>query len=635
MAGGAGIAARSAAVAPRGAPEQVALRRLVGRGALSAAEVQGALDASGQGTALPEILAATGGAGAAQHWPALAAAYGCPLIDPEAEPPDPRLIDALGAVRCAMLGLLPWRRLGGRTLVATCRPAQFRRHLPELEAALGPVTMAVIGEAAIGCCLLALRGAEFARMAETRVPGDESCRSLAGPIATALAALALAGAALLAVSPPALARVLALWALATLLLTAGLKLLALGAELRAAFRPEAEAPMPAIARLPIVSVMVPLRNEPDIAARLVARLGRVTWPRALFDVLLLLEAEDGATRRALDAAGLPGWIRLVTLPPGSVATKPRALNLALPFCRGSIVGVWDAEDAPAPDQIARVVERFHARGPQVACLQGVLDYYNPRASWITRCFALEYAGWFRVLLPGLVRLGLAIPLGGTTLFFRREALERVGAWDAHNVTEDADLGLRLARRGYRTEMIATATGEEATSRPLAWLKQRSRWQKGYMITWAAHMRAPRRLWRELGARRFAGMQVLFLGAISQVLLAPVLWALWLVPQVFGLPGWCRWPLVALCLGAEAVNLAVALLGARRAGLGALAPWALALPLYFPLGTAAALKALWELATRPFYWDKTRHGAIAVAPRAQRLRTDPASSFSRVSKAFDM
>ena len=145
----------------------------------------------------------------------------------------------------------------------------------------------------------------------------------------------------------------------------------------------------------------------------------------------------------------------------------------------------------------------------MVCLQGILDYYNPRTNWLARCFTIEYAAWFRAMLPGLARLGFGVPLGGTTLFFRRDKLEELGGWDAHNVTEDADLGLRLARHGYKTELIDTVTQEEANCRALPWVKQRSRWLKGYAMTWAVHMRDPRRLWRELGPRGFIGVQPTF------------------------------------------------------------------------------------------------------------------------------
>ena len=138
---------------------------------------------------------------------------------------------------------------------------------------------------------------------------------------------------------------------------------------------------------------------------------------------------------------MPDWISVIEVPQSEgPTTKPRALNYALDFCPGKIIGVWDAEDSPAPDQIEKVVMRFHSAPQNVACLQGILDYYNARANWLSRCFTIEYATWWRLVLPGIAKLGLVIPLGGTTLFFKRDILEKLGRWDAHNVTEDADLG---------------------------------------------------------------------------------------------------------------------------------------------------------------------------------------------------
>lgn len=263
------------------------------------------------------------------------------------------------------------------------------------------------------------------------------------------------------------------------------------------------------------------------------------------------------------------------------------MNFALGFTRGSIIGIYDAEDRPDPDQLQRVARHFARAGPDVACLQGALDYYNTGSNWMARCFTLEYASWFRVILPGLSHLGLVVPLGGTTLFLRRHAIEEVGGWDAHNVTEDADLGIRLARRGYRTELIATVTQEEANARPWPWIRQRTRWLKGYAMTWLVHSRNPARLWRDLGAWRFLGLQILLFGTLSQFLLAPVFWSFWLLPLGLPhpadalLPQWALIGLFALFLLSEAVNLAAAVLGATRAGKPRAALWAITLKAYFP------------------------------------------------------
>ena len=224
-------------------------------------------------------------------------------------------------------------------------------------------------------------------------------------------------------------------------------------------------------------------------------------------------------------------------------------------------------------------------------------------------------------MPGMQRLGLAIPLGGTTLFFRRAALEKLGGWDAHNVTEDADLGFRLARHGFRTEMIATTTGEEANCHPLPWVKQRSRWLKGYMVTYLVHMRAPLLLLRQLGPWRFLGYQTHFITALSQFMLAPVLWSFWLV--LMGLPHPLdglipKGPLIAMArlfLLVEILTIASGLLAVSGPAHRHLLFWVPTLHFYFPLGVLAVYKALYELIFAPFFWDKTAHGhSLLARPR---------------------
>jgi glycosyltransferase XagB len=388
-----------------------------------------------------------------------------------------------------------------------------------------------------------------------------------------------------------------------------------------------------IARLPTVSILVPLFDEEDIAARLVTRLSRLDYPKELLDVILVVEEDDLTTRSALAKSQLPPWMRIVVAPHAALRTKPRALNFALDFARGSIVGVYDAEDAPEPGQLHSVVERFHQRGSELACVQGVLDYYNPRSNWLSRCFTIEYAAWFRIVLPGIERLGLPVPLGGTTLFFRRTVLEELGGWDAHNVTEDADLGIRLARHGYRTELLDSVTEEEANCRPLAWVRQRSRWLKGYAMTYAVHMRDPALLLRQLGWWRFLGIQVLFAGTLTQYLLAPVMWSFWLValglwhPLTGAVPGAFFWTLGGLFFISEAVNLTVGWLAVSdRKHHRFLRPWVPTLHLYFPLGALAAYKGAWELLTNPYYWDKTAHGLFdrtEAAPHAPDRTKDQA------------
>ena len=543
--------------------------------------------------------------------------WGIRLVDLDATLPDPRLIDAVGVQDCLRHGLVPWQKAGDVTIVVTSRPEDFRRLRPMLEARLGPVAAGLASSRAVLSAIHARRGDRLAHAAETRVAEVESCRSWPllhqSPAGMAVLAITLAA---LVLAPLATGLAVLGFAIVSLIAVVALKIAATIAALRAPL----PCPQPASDAIPpVVSIIVALYNEADIAPRLVRRLARLDYPVELLDVILAVEAEDRVTLEALANAELPPWMRVVIVPEGQVKTKPRALNHALDHARGAIVGVYDAEDAPEPDQLLKVVERFQRSGPEVACLQGMLDYYNPRTNWLSRCFTIEYAGWFRLVLPGLARLGLVVPLGGTTLFFRRDVLDRLGAWDAHNVTEDADLGIRLARRGYRTELIDSITFEEANCRPLPWIKQRSRWIKGYIMTWAVHMRQPRLLWRQLGWKGFLGFQVLFLGSIAQFLLAPLLWSFMLLP--FGihhplyaaLPVPAVWALLTTFFLSEAANIIIGALGLGRTRHGLSLVWVLTLKVYYPLASLAAYKGLMELATRPFYWDKTTHGIFDDGP----------------------
>ena len=569
---------------------------------------------------LGDILLTHGWVQEAALMAALATQWKTAVVDLLAEPPDPRMIDALGPELCLSEAMVPWRRIGGVTLIATARPEHFARLRAALPPGFGPYRMVLAPEIDIHTALLSRRQTALIRRAEVRVDPDESCRTRNEQRAARIAMGAIAASCLgFALAPVVVFTLLFGWALITLFATMGLKAAAWLAEMAARRRlarmPPNPTPPAPMHRLPIISVMVPLFREQDIAERLVARLGRLTYPRELLDILLVVEQTDTTTLRTLADATLPRWMRVVTVPAGPIQTKPRALNYALAFCRGSVIGVWDAEDMPDPDQLHIVARRFAETGPEVACLQGILDYYNPRTNWLSRCFTIEYAAWFRAMLPGLARLGLVVPLGGTTLFFRREALEKLGGWDAHNVTEDADLGIRLARHGYRTELIPTVTHEEANCRAVPWVKQRSRWLKGYAMTWAVHMRNPARLWRELGPKRFFGLQILILGALSQYLLAPLLWSCWFI--LFGFwhpisaimsPGLENLLLFAFVM-TEIVNITVGAWAVRGADHRHLIPWVPSLNLYFPLGALAGWKAIYEVISRPFYWDKTMHGVF--------------------------
>ena len=622
---------------------------LLDQGAITDAQMQAAL-ASQRQRDLPigEILVTQGAISEDRLLQALADQFGTQVLPADHPPPDPDLATLLPAGLAIKLNAVPLRRAGSALVVMTNRPDQADAIRDALRDHDGPILLALASRDRMQTALTEVYGRELARIAEARTPGAYSCRDWDAPrafrrwLAVLLAAL---GALLFA---PALV-VAGLFSLGVLVsaVNATLKWLALhGVSLPPPQPDPSEMPahaLPPFAQQPVVTILLPLFNEPDIAGHLIRRIDRLDYPRELLDVILLIEEADDTTRAALEHTDLPFWMRAVIIPPGTPRTKPRAMNYGLNFARGSIVGVYDAEDAPEPDQIRKVAQRFLEVPPDVVCLQGQLDYYNPHHNWLSRCFTLEYATWFRLLLPGVARLGLFVPLGGTTLFFRRSILEEMGAWDAHNVTEDADLGLRLARRGYRTEIIETTTYEEANAAVLPWVKQRSRWLKGYAMTWATHMRDPVQLLRDLGALRFIGLQAQLLGTVLGFSLSPVLWTL--VVKVFGLPhpldrflpvqgylGLAFFFLACQMLTIYAAWRAAALPRHRR-----LRPWIPVLDVYFLLASVATWLGLAELLVKPFHWRKTAHGRFSQDGQAAEVMGDqtlPAFSFNRTSNAVD-
>lgn len=385
------------------------------------------------------------------------------------------------------------------------------------------------------------------------------------------------------------------------------------------------------ADLPVYTVLVPLFREHRMLPQLVRSLAALDYPPEKLDIKLILESVDDATIAAARALALPPHFQCVIVPDADPRTKPKALNYALQCARGEFAVIYDAEDRPEPGQLREALAAFRAGPANLACVQARLNFYNAHETWLTRQFAIEYAALFDGLLPALQRLGLPIPLGGTSNHFRMAALRWLGAWDAFNVTEDADLGMRLYRRGYVCRMLRSVTLEEATCRLGPWLRQRTRWMKGFMQTWSVHMRRPLRLWRELGTSRFLGFQVVVLGQIFSALAYPLFYlfvavvtaadTLLLLPStVLGLHLW----LVALfnvALGYLA-NMALALLALRRRGL-ALAPHIVFMPVYWLGVSLAAYRALIQLWRAPFYWEKTEHG-LGPASRPRRGRKKAAT-----------
>lgn len=597
-------------------------RMLVEDGHLNARDLVWALQQQKTSDALlGEILIAEGLVAEIHVLDALARQHQVARVSLELDRPDMSMARELSPELCQHHTAVPWRRIGQTVFIAMARPDQLAELVQNAGAERMHFVPVIATQAEVLTEIGRLHGAQLAHNATTQLAESCSARrwgktsNLRAVCAFGILCLLLACWTLWPLWTPLL---LLGWSVLTLASTLGLKVVAFMAEMMgdALSAPPRARPASAPERWPRVSVMVPLYKEREIASALIARLERLNYPKHLLDVVLVLEAKDRITCETIANTCLPPWMRVIEVPDdGSVTTKPRALNYALNFCRGEIVGVWDAEDAPAADQIESVVRHFHTAADDVVCVQGMLDYYNARSNWIARCFTIEYATWWRIILPGLARLGFVIPLGGTTLFFRRTALERLGAWDAHNVTEDADLGVRLARAGYRTEILETVTLEEANCRILPWIRQRSRWLKGFMVTYCVHMRNPIHLLRDLGLRRFVGFQIMFLATFSQFATMPLLWLFWMpwvgfpadISAAFGMDLFIL--LAVFFLTAEFMNILIGMVAVSRPHHRHLMVWVLTMPIYFTMGAFAAYKALFEMIVTPFYWDKTSHGAF--------------------------
>jgi cellulose synthase/poly-beta-1,6-N-acetylglucosamine synthase-like glycosyltransferase len=366
--------------------------------------------------------------------------------------------------------------------------------------------------------------------------------------------------------------------------------------------------------LPIYTILVPVYKEPEVIPILINSLSKLDYPHERLDVIILLEENDQATIEAARAAKPPRYVRLLIVPDSKPKTKPKACNYGLAFARGEYLTIYDAEDIPDPDQLKKAVIAFKKGDPSLVCVQAALNYFNRNENFLTRMFTLEYSYWFDYLLPGLETLKMPIPLGGTSNHFRTDRLRELQGWDPFNVTEDADLGIRASQHGYTVGVINSTTYEEANCALKNWIRQRSRWIKGYMQTWLVHNRHPLRSLRKLGLKNWLAYQFFIGGSFFTFLTSPIMWLLffyWLLTRAHWLqnifPSWLIYLGLFNLLVGNAIGIYLNLVAVFRRGYYDLAFYALLNPIYWQLHSIAAYMALWQLFTKPFYWEKTVHG----------------------------
>jgi len=598
-----------------------------------------------EGGHLGHQLVLGGAIGRRELFDALAEQWGAPRVDLIAEPPDHDLVQAVSYPVALREGWVPWKRDGDQLIVATT-VAPTRAVEERVLELCGPAELSFrvttswdlwrAIEAAHRSTLLF----ESQDRLATERPLSSALEGLTrwqrwSPVVVVL--LVLVGIVL----SPRTGFVLVL-AGANVVFSAAILFKTLAAVLvpwrrahqsrlrHAEVRERQRRGLPPIWRqrradadLPTYTILIPVYNEANVVAKVVENIGSLDYPKSKLDVMLLLEADDEETIAVARAMKPPEYVRLVVVPPGKPQTKPRACNYGLALARGEFAVIFDAEDRPDRDQLRQAVAAFdrddleRAEGLStknpLAVVQASLYYYNADYNVLTRMFAIEYAHWFEAMLPGMDAAGLPLPLGGTSNHFRVSALQSMGAWDPYNVTEDADAGLRASVQGFRVAVIESGTGEEACSQTAAWIRQRTRWIKGYLVTSAVNTRHPLRFARQVGVRGVVGMVGLIMATPLAFLAYPLALgftaATYIGVQFIGLdlPAWVVGTSITTFLFGNAMMIVSAAIAATWRYNWRIGAFAIFTPVYWLLHSVAAWRALYQLVRDPHRWEKTPHG----------------------------
>jgi len=614
---------------PTGAPTRRRLgEALLARDLVTDDQLQWALDVQARtGSRLGSILIASGVVKRLALYRALAEEWGAPFVDVTSAQFDDDVLALVEPSRLAREGWIPLHReADGSVLVATCEePTESLQQ--RVEEALGcPVRFGVTTDWDVQQGLrrayreVVLEQAAFGLWNRNE---EQSARHVLMPRQKRIGYVVLAVLAVALLLAP-IGTVVALTAIGSVSFFSAVLFKFVVCLVGARYERDegiTDAEVAALREdeLPVYTVLVPVYREANVVADLLENLGALDYPREKLEILLLLEEDDVETIEAARAARPPENFTFVIVPDGMPKTKPKACNVGLFFARGDLLVIYDAEDRPDPDQLKKAVIAFRRGDERLVCVQAALNYWNDEENALTRMFTLEYSFWFDYMLPGLDALKLPIPLGGTSNHFRTDALRQLGGWDPFNVTEDADLGIRASALGYTVGVVNSTTYEEANRNHHNWVRQRSRWIKGYMQTLLVHLRQPMHLVRTAGLVQSIAFALLIGGTPVTFLLTPPLLALFAISlftpaswmaELF--PDWVLWVSLANLLMGNAAMVYVSMMGAFKRRRYRLVPWALLNPLYWLLHAIASYKALWQLITKPHYWEKTLHGLSTIS-----------------------
>lgn len=377
---------------------------------------------------------------------------------------------------------------------------------------------------------------------------------------------------------------------------------------------------------PRYTILCPLYREWDVVPQFVTAMSRLDYPKERLQILLLLEADDRETLAQIKKFKLPPYFAILVVPDSIPKTKPKALNYGLSHVTGDYVAIYDAEDIPDPLQLKKAVLAFARVDESVICLQAKLNFYNPHQNFLTRLFAAEYALWFDLILTGLQSVDAPIPLGGTSNHFRVSSLHKLQGWDAFNVTEDCDLGIRLVKKGFKTAIISSTTFEEANSQAGNWLRQRTRWIKGYLQTYFVHMRTPYEFQSKLRQPHLVVFQLIVGGKVFSMMVNPLMWLLTIGyfmfrPQIGGFIE-SLYPQPIYYMGAFSLifgnflYLYYYMIGCAKRGYYDIIKYVYLVPFYWLGMSVAAWRAVVQTITQPHYWEKTIHGLYLEHQRSQ-------------------
>ena len=373
----------------------------------------------------------------------------------------------------------------------------------------------------------------------------------------------------------------------------------------------------AVKQWPTYTILCPLYKEWQVLPQFTKAMSALDYPKDKLQVMLLIEEDDEESIKRLEVMKLPSYFDVIIVPNSFPKTKPKACNYGLLHTTGEYTVIYDAEDVPDPLQLKKAVLAFQKASKDIICIQAKLNFYNPTQNLLTRMFTIEYSLWFNLVLSGLMSIHAPIPLGGTSNHFRTKDLKMLEKWDPFNVTEDADLGMRIIKRGYRTALVNSYTMEEANSHMGSWIKQRSRWIKGYIQTYFVHMRSPKEFFHTWNSPHFLIFQLVIGAKILSMLVNPLMWGMTIAYFVFGaytadfIQSLYIAPIFYMAVFSMFIGnflyMYYYMLGAAKRNQWDLIPYAMLTPVYWLFMSVSAAFALYEFIFKPHYWHKTQHG----------------------------